>query len=422
VSEPGINVVIDARISSGEWGGVESVVIGLAAGLSRLDDGNERYLFLAHEGQDAWIKPYLSGSCDLLSIPPTVASSTRHLRRRIKMVMPWLARAWGLRPSMPGVPTGPPRSDGTVERAGADVVHFTTQSGFLTSIPSIYHPHDLQHVHLPQFFTPAQRRWRALWYGALSRQATMVAVASSWTKADVEKHLDLVPDKVVVVPLAPPIIEYPEPDRIAVQEATQRLRLPPEFILYPAQTWPHKNHIALLDALHLVSNDRGLKIPLVLTGQLNEFYPTIAEHAKELGLTDQIVAAGFVSPKDLRAIYKAARAVVIPSRFEAASAPLWEAFRLGVPAACSNVTSLPEQAGDAALIFDPDRPDQIAAAIQELWQNTELRERLIRRGLERVEPFTWERTARTFRAHYRRLMGRSVTEEDRGLLSRPPGI
>jgi len=103
---------------------------------------------------------------------------------------------------------------------------------------------------------------------------------------------------------------------------------------------------------------------------------------------------------------------VIPTLFEAASFPLWEAFQAGVPAACSNVTSLPEQAGDAALVFDPRDERAIAAAIEQLWTDHELRLVLAIRGRQRVAAFTWERTARTFRALYRQCAGRRLTEDD----------
>jgi len=106
--------------------------------------------------------------------------------------------------------------------------------------------------------------------------------------------------------------------------------------------------------------------------------------------------------------------------FEAASGPLWEAFVTGIPAACSNVTSLPQQAKDAALIFDPYNPEEIADAIWLLWTNDTLRNELEALGKRNVSRFNWERTARHFRAHYRRIVNRSLTEEDRMILSSPP--
>ena len=111
---------------------------------------------------------------------------------------------------------------------------------------------------------------------------------------------------------------------------------------------------------------------------------------------------------------------MIPTKFEAASFPLWEAFSAGVAAASSNVTSLPEQAGDAALLFDPDSLDDMAAAIDRLWNDSALRRLLIERGRARVDAFRWDRTARTFRAHYRRLAGRPLSHEDQSLVASTP--
>ena len=123
---------------------------------------------------------------------------------------------------------------------------------------------------------------------------------------------------------------------------------------------------------------------------------------------------------DLKCLYRLARATVIPTKFEAASGPLWDSFIAGTPAACSTVTSLPEQAGDAALLFDPERPYEIAGAIAALWTDTELRTELRRRGAVNVQRFSWNRTARIFRAHYRRIASRPLAEADLELLRAPP--
>jgi glycosyltransferase involved in cell wall biosynthesis len=414
-------VVIDARVISGLSGGIESVIIGLVGGLSRLDDGPEDFVVLAYEGHDDWIRPHLGGMVRLVHVLQA-RDRSEGSRRRLKTLLPPLARLWSNRPEALIRSSTPPPSDGTIERLNADVMHFTSQAGFKTSVPSLYHPHDLQHVHLPEFFTARQRHWRDDWYGALIQQASMVPVASTWTKRDVETHFSTPPGKVVVVPLAPPTAEYRDPSEAAVEEAMRRLVIPPAFAMYPAQTWKHKNHVNLLDALALLRERDGLVVPLVAPGRQSEAFPALARHAERLGIADQVRWLGFVSADDLQCLYRRARVVVIPSRFEAASAPLWEAFRAGIPTACSNVTSLPEQAGDASLIFDPDDVPAIADAIRRLWTDEDLRTTLIQRGYERVRPLSWDRTARTFRAHYRRIGRRTLSHEDRALLATHPNI
>jgi glycosyltransferase involved in cell wall biosynthesis len=112
-----------------------------------------------------------------------------------------------------------------------------------------------------------------------------------------------------------------------------------------------------------------------------------------------------------------AQFVVIPTLFEAASGPLYEAWYDGAPVACSNVTSLPEQASDAALLFDPRSTESIAAAVAEMATNGKLRETLRERGERRLKDFSWERTAKAYRAVYRRAAGQPLEEEDRWLLT-----
>jgi len=100
--------------------------------------------------------------------------------------------------------------------------------------------------------------------------------------------------------------------------------------------------------------------------------------------------------------------------------PITQAFLAGVPVACSNVTSLPDLVGDAALLFDPEEPEEIADSIRRLWTEEALRKILIQGGNENLGRFTWKRTARMFRAHYRRIASRPLTEDDRMLLETPP--
>jgi len=298
-------------------------------------------------------------------------------------------------------------------------MHFTIQTGFQTNLPTIYHPHDLQHIHLPSFFTAYERARREKWYGALCRQARMVAVSSTWTQQDVMRHFRLSEDIVRVVPLAPIVGEYKSPTAADLESLAERLRLPQAFIFYPAQTWPHKNHVGLLEALALLRDRDGLVVPFVSSGRLGESFPAIKRRAEELGMQDQVTWLGFVTPDDLMGLYRLARAVIIPTCFEAASGPLWDSFLSGTPAACSRVTSLPAQAGDAALLFDQEEPAEIAQAIRKLWMDDGLCSLLVDRGRANVARLTWDLTVRHFRAHYRRLLNQ-MTDADRDILSQPP--
>jgi glycosyltransferase involved in cell wall biosynthesis len=401
-------------MTTGQSGGTEQVLIGLAAGLSRLGDGSERYSFLTFEGADEWLEPHVGGNVRLLRCPMPPPAPRPWWRRKLAEV-PGVLRAYEKLLEL--FPPSVPRSDGTLERAGADVMHFAFQNGFLTDVPSIYHPHDLQHVHLPEFFDGKERARRELLYGTLCRRAEMVAVTSTWVKRDVVEHFRLPQDKVHVIPWASVVGSYEQPSQEDLRRIREKLALPGEFALFPAQTWPHKNHLGLVRAIARIRDRHGVVVPVVCSGRMTDHHRSIIEEATRLGIPAAMTFVGFVSPLELQALYRLARCVVIPTLFEAASFPLWEAFANGVPAACSDVTSLPEQAGDAALVFDPHDTAAMTDALFRLWTDDALRRTLAARGKERVSRFSWDRTARTFRAHYRRIARRPLTDEDRRLLA-----
>jgi glycosyltransferase involved in cell wall biosynthesis len=411
-----LRICIDARFVSGTLGGVEQVVIGLASGLSKLTEGEEEYLFLAIAGADDWIAPYVQGGCRMV-----YGAAATFLPKPLR----WLRAIPGIQQVKSKVHKSQmnvPRSDGTIERVQADVMHFTSQSGFLTEIPSIYHPHDLQHLHLPHFFSQSDIDTRELIYRTLCAQSSVVAVTSSWGKRDIIRQYGLSEEKVKVIPWAPALMAYSTPSDEDIETTKRKFALPDDFIFYPAQTWPHKNHIGLIQALAILRDRYGLAIPLVSSGRISDFYSKIQGLTKELQITDQVNFLGFVSSLELHCLYKLCKAVIIPSKFEAASFPLWEAFLAGVPAACSNVTSLPGQAGNAALIFNPDNSEEIAESIYRLYTDESLRQSLISLGKQNVSQFTWDLTARMFRATYRKIANRILTEEDHILLNAPPKL
>jgi len=413
-----LRVCLDARLAEGVAGGIQQFVMGLASGLSRLRDGDEEYLFLSHPEGRGWLTPHLSGPCRALDVATGPASPSASARW-LGAGMSWVKERLVETPLGRVVPVRIPSSDGTAERSGADLVHLTLQAGFRTPLPTIYQPYDLQHVHLPQFFTPWVRRWRDETYARLAAEASSVVVMSSWVRDDVVRHLHLAPEKVRVIPWGPITQEYPEPSAEELARTRQQLRIPETFALYPAQTFPHKNHLALLEAVDLARR-RGVSIHVVCSGKQTEHYPAIARRLAALGLGGQVSFVGYVSPVELQCLYRLARFLVFPSLFEGGGMPVFEAFSARTPVACSNVTGVPQQAGNAALLFDLRDRSAIADAMIRLWNDEALRAELVRRGEERVSRFTWDRTARTYRALYRLTAGRLLTAEDRALLEAPP--
>ena len=406
-------------------GGVESVLIGLVSALSRLDDGSIDYIVITHPDNPDWLKPYMGRNFRGVCAPQVTNARTRRTNTLVKIlnsckIGPLYRYMHGL--LIPPVPVRQwpevPVSDGFFESLGCDVIHFPFQHFVLCAIPAIFNPHDLQHLHFPKFFTPQTIAYREVMYPAGCRFAHTVVVGSNWVKQDVIDKYHISPSKVQVIPWAPPTQAYkqPSPEQLDRVNKTYSLDLP--FALYPAVTWEHKNHIRLLEALALVRARDGIKISLVCTGgKYPGYWPKIESRINELHLEDSVKFLGQVLPEDLRALYQLAQFVVVPTLFEAASGPVFEAWQEGTPVACSNVTSLPEQAGNAALLFDPLSIENIAQAIHRMSSDSKLRAELQHNGATRLKDFNWERTAKAYRAVYRRASRHPLSEEEEHLLT-----
>lgn len=412
---------IDARLEPSRHGGVEQWVIGLASGLSTLTDGPERYRFLVYPGAGGWLAPYLSGPASLVEAadgPPADDLPSR-VRRRVGAALPWLrwlwrriSRAGALRVTDAGAL---PPAEGTLEAMGVQLIHFPFQSGTSTPLPTIYQPWDLQHRHLPDFFSPSTIRWREETYRALCANAALVVTASRWTKRDVMDSYGVPAERIAVVNVPPPLSAYEQVSDEELPEVAARLRLPSRFLLYPAQAWPHKNHLRLVAAVARV-RERGLDVPVVSTGRVSGEVAEIERQARRAGVGDLVQFTGFVGPSDLDAVYRLAAGLVFPSLFEGWGLPIVEAFASDLPVACSNVTSLPDLVGDAAIVFDPVDVAAIASAMETLWTDVERRDELVRRGRARVAGLTWPGAARRMRAHYRRVLGVAPSEDDLAIL------
>jgi glycosyltransferase involved in cell wall biosynthesis len=242
---------------------------------------------------------------------------------------------------------------------------------------------------------------------------------SSWGRDDIVARYGLDPGKILIVPGAPATSAYDpatDDDVLAVRE---RLGLPGQFAVYPAKAWPHKNHLRLVAALKVL-RDRGVDVPIVMTGAQDGRDRPVMAAAEADGVSDLVHFTGFVEPADLNAIYRAARMMVFPSLFEGWGLPVLEALAAGLPLACSQVTCLPAITAGAADLFDPYDPAAIAGAIERVWLDHGTRARLTTAGRIRAARFSWDLSARMFRACYRLLGGRALSPEDQALLDAPP--
>lgn len=411
-----LRIAIDARIALGKAGGVSQAIMRLVQTLGMLD-GPETYTVVADsEERSSWLRPFLAPNQQFAYKSNASSQPNSGVLKNLRRA--FVRAAGRLAGSTPKTWPEVPVSDGFYESLECDVVHFPTQKFVLCAVPSIYNPHDLQHLHLPQFFTAAGIANRETIYQAGCHFARTVVVGSQWVKDDVISQYGVAPHKVQVVPEHQPIQSSSELSIEAIAEVRNKYELQEPFAVYPAVTWPHKNHLRLFEALAHLRDARGLKIRLICTGARHEsHWPRIEDRLDALKLRDQVKFLGFVSERDLTAIYRLSQFLVMPTLFEASSLPIFEAWLEGTPVACADVTALPDQVMDAALLFDPYDTMSMADAIARMATDNELREQLRDRALMRLKDFDWERTAKAYRAVYRRAAGRRLTEEDSWLLS-----
>jgi glycosyltransferase involved in cell wall biosynthesis len=237
---------------------------------------------------------------------------------------------------------------------------------------------DLQHEVFPRFFSRPELAYRRAAYGWTVRRSRIVIAISEHARQTLIERYALAPDRVRAIHLG---IDH-ERFRPAAEPQPRE-----PFLLYPARPWPHKNHVRLFEAFATLRRERP-ELRLLLTSY-------------EGPVPAGVESLGRVSGDELVDLYRRASGLVFPSLYEGFGQPPLEAMACGCPVAASNAGALPEICGDAARLFDPERPEEIAAAVEEVladpadWS---------RRGLERARAFTWDDTARRHEAVYRELV------------------
>lgn len=279
-------------------------------------------------------------------------------------------------------------------------------------VPAVSVIYDLQYAYYPQFFTPEDEAGRERTFLAAARLCERLVCISDFARDTVLRQGNVPPGRAVTIHISlPRRLARVAPEAVAA--ARQDLGLgQDDYFLYPANFWPHKNHRMLLTAFGMLIAARPqARLRLVLTGADTGLRRELGEAVVRLGLEDRVTFAGYVSDDTLSALLTGARALVFPSLFEGFGMPLVEAMAVGTPIVCSNVTSLPEVGGEAALYFDPRRPDDMAAALARLLDTPGLAEDLVARGRERLSVFGGpEDMARKYLTVFEDVLARPVSQ------------
>ena len=253
----------------------------------------------------------------------------------------------------------------------------------VTKTPFIFTLHDLQEHYYPQNFSWFQRKWRNFINTRLLKKSIKVICESNYVKNDIANIFHCINTKIEVLPSPPQNIQYSYTEIDIINTLNKFNLTKNKYIIYPAQFWKHKNHLKLIEAFKII-NDKFPDIKLVLTGKQRFEYNNIIENISRQDLSDKVVFTEFVPDTELRILLKNANFLIMPTLFESISIPIYEAFQAGTPVCCSNVVSLPDQVGDAGVIFDPYSVQSIAENALLLLVNKELKNTLVNKGYDKV--------------------------------------
>jgi len=312
-----------------------------------------------------------------------------------------------------GVVTGPPWNSATsvlsqwvlepgrARARGVDVVHgLANVVPIVATMPTVVTMLDLIWLHYPGAMTARDTLGMKVLGLTSARRADRVIAISEAGKADLVQTIGLDPERIDVTMLG--IRDGGSAPATPEDELRRRLALGDgQLVLCVAQKRIHKNLLGLVRAFALLG-DRDAT--LVLPGPPTAYEEEVRALAGQLGIAERVRFLDWVSAEDLEGLFAAASAFVLPSLMEGFGLPIIEAMQHGVPVACSDISSLPEVAGDAALLFDPHDDASIAAAIVRLLDDPALAADLGARGRARCAELTWEATARATLASYRRAI------------------
>jgi glycosyltransferase involved in cell wall biosynthesis len=372
---------IDYTPAHEQGGGIGRYVRQLVAALAHLDEANEYRLFVA--GASASALPPAPGSNFRWAAVPLSPRNFARLWHRLHLPLP-------------------------VEllTGRVDLFHATdfVLPPLLASTRSLLTVHDLSFVRVPEAASPRLKAYLDRVVPRSVHRADHVLADSQATKDDLVALYGVPPHKITVLLSGVDSRFKPIDDPKALANVRQKYALPERpYILSVGTVQPRKNYGRLIEALARL-RAAGRSIDLVIVGGRGWLEDPIYATIQQAGVNDYVHFTGFADDEDLPALYSAAACVAIPSLYEGFGLPVLEAMACGTPVVTSNLSSLPEVAGDAALTIAPTDLDALTSALERLLDDESLRTTLSARGLERVKSFTWERAARQLLEIYTTLI------------------
>lgn len=344
--------------------------------LGKRQTGNETYIRELLAGLAAIGEPGIEFVCYHTAGPPAIP----------------LGRGQRLWPQTPliRVPVSFPLA---LRRDRVDVAHFQYVSPPVAPCPVVLMVHDISFESHPEFLPTLQTaRMRWLVPGSIRRAAHTVTV-SDFTRQQIIERYRTHPDRITVTPEAAGPAFRRVADQTALRTSLAALHLPERYILAVGNLQPRKNLSTLLEAYAALLRSGRIEQELVLVGQLHYQGQAVFSHIDRLGIRDHVKWTGYVSEETLVGLYNLADVFVFPTLYEGFGLPIVEAMACGAPVVSTNVASIPEVSGDAAVLVDPKSVAELSRAIETVATRPEVREQLRELGFRQAARFDWKTTA-----------------------------
>lgn len=262
----------------------------------------------------------------------------------------------------------------------------------LRGIPQVCTAHDLQHLHLSTNFSWVRRMARTILYAASYWRCSHIIAISEFTRRDVINCFNIMEEKITTIHHGAGN-EFIQIDKNEKASVRVKFDLPDRFFYYPAAMHRHKNHLALVNYFAKLQPMLSEKIHMIFTGAKSELYYSVQDEIRKLGLEKCVHHLGYVNRREVLSLLTMAEAMVFPSLFEGFGLPILEAMKCGTPVIAANTTSLPEIAGEAAILLDPYDCQGWTQAMLTIAKNDIVRKDLIEKGHKNVNHFSWRKCA-----------------------------
>ena len=370
-------------------GGVTSYVLGLLEGFAQTANGCQFRVFVSSANQHLFHKLQKCGTLDFINVDDDLLSLRGSFCRAALF-----SRSAGFYKIASDRLF---RKIRELMESESDLLYTPTPvlRCFDSRKPTVLTMHDIQHVHYPEFFSWPTRLSRNVTYRLSARHANYLQANSQYTKEDFLTHFPwLTPERVEVIPSGVLVEKFAEP---AAANALSGLgELPERFLFFPAQLWPHKNHLTVLKTLKQIETRHGTKIPLLLTGEKYSAAPQLFRFIADQSM-DYVRHLGKVSFAEIVALYQKAAFVITATLHESSSLPVLEAAAAGTPIIASRIPPIEELGRVLQLnLFDALDVDGLARLIFTLWNDGETAADQAAHNRQHIGFYSWANTARNY--------------------------